>query len=151
MLFVFVFADIFRTQSAFYRPTPASKLRFHHTTTPYSDALKAAAILPHHPTSLNILDSPTYSLNNDPLSTFRNDLRASPLIGPIPPPPYWLASFPPPYRLPGSVINSSAPLYPIIYRPKILTQNVEDANSQSSATPTIINEITASSSDRNSV
>lgn len=50
--------ELFRTQSAFYRPTP-TKVRLHHTTTPYSDALKAAAVLPrpHLDTSPDLMAS----------------------------------------------------------------------------------------------
>lgn len=110
------------------------KFRMHGTLTPYSDALKAAAVSPHRHSLLcgeSVMD---------PLANLRNDFRrsyvgTSPLL-----PPYWLPSLPPPpppspYKgmsppLPVTTNPSRNLLYPIVYKPKIITPQIARADEE---------------------
>lgn len=134
MEFFFFFSEMFQVQSAFYRPTPTSRgMRHHGTSTPYSDALKAAAVLPHRVSRI------VSDVHSDPLSLLRTDYRASmPPFQPIQAPSYWYNPMvtaavhqqfkisPPPPSPPASSTSSSsvpitAPIYPIVYKPKIIS------------------------------
>ena len=128
--FTFFFAvDAFRSQSAFYRPTP-TKLRLHHTQTPYSDALKAAAIFPR----------PRLDPSNEHLSPsgdlLNTNLQAAPppppphLLGSLPPPPFWLQTLSPQntshdpmtsHVPPPMTSSPRLPYYPVAYKPKIIS------------------------------
>ena len=129
-----------RVQSAFYRPAPASRsMRHNHSTaTPYSDALKAAAILPHR---ISNLISPTMDNNADPMAFLRTDFRRSYLgpIHPTPTAPYWynpaitaaaLQQFKlsPACPSPSNTFPNlvTAPLYPMIYKPTIISQSTDN-------------------------
>ncbi len=130
---------MFQVQSAFYRPTPTSRgMRHHATNTPYSDALKAAAVLPHRVSRIMT------DVHSDPLSLLRTDYRAPvPAFQPIQAPSYWYNPMvtaavhqqfkisPTPPSPPANSSSSSgtpitAPLYPIVYKPKIVSPVVDN-------------------------
>ena len=130
-----------RVQSAFYRPTPTSRVMRHNhsTATPYSDALKAAAILPHRIS--NLISTPENSA--DPMAFLRTDFRRSYLgpIHPTPTAPYWYNpaitaaalqqfKFSPSSPSPGNSSPGSvtAPLYPMIYKPTIISQSTDNTS-----------------------
>ena len=107
-------------QSAFYRPRPTLTLTSSATTTPYSDALKAAAILPPR--------VPAYITHHmDCLTVLRNEFRRSYIThmnattatrAMVASAPYYV----PQYRL-EAMAASGALVYPMMYRPRIITHN----------------------------
>ena len=145
-----------RVQSAFYRPTPTSRMMRHSnmTATPYSDALKAAAILPHRISTL--INTPADN-SVDPMAFLRTDFRRSYLgpIHPTPTAPYWYnpaitAAALQQFKLsssgasPGGSSSASTvttSLYPMIYKPTVITQNLDstsdhEENDRKSLSPT---------------
>lgn len=136
-----------RVQSAFYRPTPTSRMMRHNhaaTSTPYSDALKAAAILPHRLGSF-INPSATSDQAADPMAFLRNDFRRT-FMGPLPTnaaAPYWynpaitaaaLQQFKLSPTCPSPESSSptsvTAPIFPLMYKPTIISQNSDNASEQ---------------------
>ncbi len=135
-------SDMLRVQSAFYRPTPTSRVMRHNhpaSSTPYSDALKAAAILPHR---LGGFITPGDTSTPDPMAFLRTDFRRT-FMGPLPPAPapYWynpaltaaaLQQFKltpsSPSSDSGSPTSITAPLYPMLYKPTIISQPTENGS-----------------------
>ena len=109
----FFFIEELATQSAFYRPKPAVSARY-HTATPYSDALKAAAVLPGRTPSgyFTGLDSTLSLLRAD----FRRSFMTAPGIMPMFPGVGSYTADPHTYR--GSTL-------PLVYRPKIITHDFQ--------------------------
>ena len=93
-----------------------------NTTTPYSDALKAVAMPPFtHPmfgAADGSLDKFKRSpLTGSPVSSVSPIAAAAALI-----PPYWMQAL---SAHSAYKVRASSPQYPIVYKPKIITQNLQ--------------------------